>query len=438
MKYPGVRARWSGRLGWTFRAVVDVRGARKVGPQRLTQEDASQDYRRMRVEGDSMPINILTLDEALARVAFEARERGVPEPTVVKHYECHGRYLLRFWRPTTRLTQLTRSEVMWFVREARAAGRSPNTLIGKDLPLLAKCFEAAGLKSIVAEVREELRQTLKRIPAEMTYLEPEELADVLLRMREGVWRRVELRCPGCRHTWVGDVEDRAGDLRQHCPRKACGRRFTVRSRRRGRVAVFRSREVDADLVELLTLTGVRSGELGRVRIADFDPKRMRIRVVSKDRGHPRHIDVVGRLEAIVGRLVDAARERAGWGEGAERALLVPDSMNHITNICRRWKVRLGEPRLSGRTLRHSFVTGLLYSGAASAQAKGLAGHRHLSTTDRYTHEISRHRAELMERWQRRLGLDPHPNPDPDRDGDRDGPEERPPAGERDGEREAGG
>ena len=94
-------------------------------------------------------------------------------------------------------------------------------------------------------------------------------------------------------------------------------------------------------------------------------------------------------------------ERRAGGD-VPSTVLLPDSMNRITNLCRRWKERLGDQRLSGRTLRHSFVTGLLYSGAAPVEAKGLAGHRNLSTTDRYTYEISKRRAGVLENWQKHL------------------------------------
>ena len=53
-------------------------------------------------------------------------------------------------------------------------------------------------------------------------------------------------------------------------------------------------------------------------------------------------------------------------------------------------------------MRHTFVTGLLYSGAEAVEAMGAAGQRYLSTTSRYTHEVTHKRASVVRGWAKAL------------------------------------
>jgi len=466
-RYPGVRVRWSERsAAWTFRAVATIAGHRQYGPARASAELASDDYRALREGGRALPEHVATLQEAVDAVLADARARGVPDYTISHYYRSHCRYLLRLFDPAARVAELAASDVLWFVRTARERGRHPNTLLGKDLPLLGKLLEAAGCPNIVPDVRQQLRATLRRVPPRMAYYTPEELRDLLARMRGAVLRRQAVHCRSCRREVVLELEDKppadtsevpAGPLitrgtgaddsaaaadctsqaprsrtlepevetghpgtdgaakdsaddstaavtaavtarqARRCPR--CRVRLEVAASRRGRVLELPGRERDADLVELLALTGIRAGELGRVRLGDFDDQRRQVLLVSKDRGHPRALEVVGRLRPILDRLRADAIARDGAGDAV---LIFPNSMARLSDLFARWKRRLGDDRLCGRTLRHSFVTGLHYSGAQPVEVRGLAGHRHLSTTDRYTHEISPRRVQVLEAWQDRL------------------------------------
>lgn len=383
--------------------MVTVDGRRIAGPGRLTQEEAAADYHRMRAAIPQATMQVLTLGEALERCVLQAEERGASPMTVQQSYRCHANYLLDWFVPGVAVTQIDADAVKAFIRAAREAGRSPNTLLSKDLPLLGRALEVGGGSNCIPEVRTELRQTLKRVPPQMVFLEPEELRDILSRMRDGVWRRVPWSCTACGETGSSIVEDRtiAGERATRCTK--CRKRVILRNVADGRVHPIPGRHADADLVQLLALTGVRAGELGRIRARDCDMKRRTIRVVSKDRGHPRNLELVDALVPIVERLIAAARQR----DDTPDAILVPDSMNTVNRTCRRWQTRLEEPRLHGRALRHSFATGLHYSGAAPVEVKGLAGHRNMSTTDRYTHEITRRRAAVAGAWaQHLLGREP--------------------------------
>lgn len=400
IRYPGVRARWSNILGWTFRASNSFAGHRRVGLARTTQEEASDDYRRCRDGGAALPVQAYTLGEAVDRVIRDAHDRGVPARTLMLAYRGHARYLERFWRDDTRMKDIGRSKILWFIRSARMADRSPNTLIQKDLPLLSRCFAVSGLPDPIPDIRYELRQTLKFVPPQMSYFEAHEIREILRRMRTSTFVRVRTDCRSCRQECAFVLEEGRRPGSRACPH--CQRRQKISPSRSGEVVAFAARAREADLVELLALTGVRAGELGRIRLCDIDTRRQRIGVISKDRGHPRYLEIIQALRPIVLRLARAARLRAGEDAPDDEVLLVPNGMGTINNLCRRWKERLGEPRLNGRTLRHSFVTGLLYAGAGAAEAKALAGHRSLSTTDRYIHEISRTRVAVLDAWSRRL------------------------------------
>lgn len=408
IRHVGVRARWSARHGWTFRAVIGFEGRRVVGPARATQDEAAEDYRRLRAGAPAVPMSMPTLDEALERVVRDARERGAGAGTMRWGYEYTADYLREWFRGDARVAEIDADAIKRFVRLAREDGRHPNTLLAKDLPMLARVFRVSALDDPIPAVRAELRQTLKRIPPSMSFFTPDELREILRRMRDAVWRVVDLSCDGCDHVTSAIVEDRPGPQNRRCD--ACRRTVPVRELAAGRELSIPGRQTDADLVMLLALTGIRTGELGRITLADVDLKRRQIAVVSKDRGHPRRIEIIDDLVPIVDRLCAAARERSDRTTTA----LVPGSMNLVCRLARRWKARLEEPRLNGRTLRHTFVTGLLYSGAVAAEAKGLAGHRNLSTTDRYTHEISRRRVDVLQAWSRRLrdGDDAPPNGTP--------------------------
>jgi integrase len=188
--------------------------------------------------------------------------------------------------------------------------------------------------------------------------------------------------------------------------------------------VLPARQADADLVEFLASTGVRSGELGRVRLADVDIERGIVHVATpKDRGNPRDLVVAPSLAPVVQRLVQRAEALAGEGANPGR-LLVPAVESWLGNIGRRWQVRLRDRRLSGRALRHTFVTGLLVSGVNPNDARDLAGHKSLKTTDRYTHLVSGRRENAAKKWSEHLAQlrsQPTPPPPVDDDGDPEDP-----------------
>ena len=332
--------------------MLRVDGKQVVGPRRDTQEEAYEDRRKLGSTKANLPVQILTLGEAVDTVKAAARSRGLPETTITKTFTAHANYLLTFWRPDTPLTRIDATEIAWFITESQRSTdeegkpkrpRSPNTLRQKDLPLLRRCFEAAGLTMPHVDAP-------KLRPPELHYLDMDDVARIIARMR------------------MESITDK-----------------------HGKTIDAHARQRHADLLQLVAQTGVRPGELGRVTGGDIDLERRRIRVAEpKDRSNPRYLEITPALVPIVERLLPESPD----------ALLVPGGMNTISNICRHWKRRLGEPRLSARLLRHSFCTAQLAAGAPLNQVQSLMGHRSVRSTDRYAHAIDKGRAEAAERLDR--------------------------------------
>ena len=343
-RFPGISAVW-GEKQWKWRALMRTNGKQIVGPRRATQEAAYEDRRKMGAADRTLPEQILTVGEAIEAVITAAKARGLPQDTLNKTFRAHGTYLLSFWRPETPLTRIDATEIEWFITESQRdvdeeghakRARSPNTLRQKDLPLLRRCFEIAGLPI------PSIRAPKLRTP-ELQYFEMTELAALLNRIR---------------HETFTD--------------------------KHGTPLKLEARQRHADLLQLVAQTGVRPGELGRINGADIDLKRGRIRVREpKDRSNPRFLEITPGLRPIASRLKPELDE----------ALVVPGGMNTISNICRHWKRRLDEPRLSGRILRHSFCTAQLAAGAPLNQVQSLMGHRSVRSTDRYAHAIDKGRAK---------------------------------------------
>lgn len=385
----GIEMRWQGGQ-WVFRARMESAGRVIVGAWHDDQVRAVEDRAAIALKRDLLPDRVLTFGDALARVIRDAQDRGLPEATVRKHYQCHVRYLQRWWRPEVRMVQLTAAELRWFVREALEQGRSPNTLLQKDLPILEQAFGLAGLSSPVGEVRTAMRSQLKFRPPRMQFWTPTEVVALIDRMRrEDLWHPKP--CEACAELDDGEATG--------C--QVCGGWRTVDDRERP-PRQLPGREADADLVEFLASTGVRAGELGRVRIEHVDLERRSVHVATpKDRGNPRDLVVPASLRPVVERLVRRAQDLVAAGRNPDR-LLVPGAMVWLANLGRRWKERLRDPRINGRAFRHTFVTGTLAAGVHPNDARDLAGHKSLKTTDRYVHVISGRRESAAQQWAEHL------------------------------------
>lgn len=149
---------------------------------------------------------------------------------------------------------------------------------------------------------------------------------------------------------------------------------------------------DRALLELMYATGMRVGEVTRIRLRDIDWSQSLIATVGKG-GKPRLV-LFGRAakEALVDYLhhsrpllqARSVPDEEGWlflnykgGRLSERS---------VHRIVRRYASRLGAGFTpSPHTLRHSFATHLLDNGADLRSVQELLGHSKLTTTQVYTH-----------------------------------------------------
>jgi integrase/recombinase XerC len=140
---------------------------------------------------------------------------------------------------------------------------------------------------------------------------------------------------------------------------------------------------DAAILELLYASGLRVSELVGLDLRDVDLTEMTVRVLGK-----------GRKERIVPFGEAAARALRDHliGRGAAAGAVFLNrrggrlTVRSVhTNVRRQARAAGIGRRVSPHTLRHTFATHLLDSGADLRMIQELLGHSRLSTTQRYTH-----------------------------------------------------
>jgi integrase/recombinase XerC len=140
---------------------------------------------------------------------------------------------------------------------------------------------------------------------------------------------------------------------------------------------------DVAIMELLYASGLRVSELVGLDLRDLDLADSTVRVVGK-----------GRKERIVpfGAAAERALREHLAGRGPEAGAVFLNrrggrlTVRSVHSIVRRQARTAGiVRRVSPHTLRHTFATHLLDSGADLRMIQELLGHAGLSTTQRYTH-----------------------------------------------------
>ena len=142
---------------------------------------------------------------------------------------------------------------------------------------------------------------------------------------------------------------------------------------------------DRAVLETLYSTGIRAAELIGMNRDDIDISDGLVRIRGK--GKKERIVPIGHraLDAINAYLVGKR------GHFDDHALFTGPSGKRLTartvqRILENYRKKLGlAQKVSPHTLRHSFATHLLESGADLRAIQELLGHASLSTTERYTH-----------------------------------------------------
>jgi site-specific recombinase XerD len=130
-------------------------------------------------------------------------------------------------------------------------------------------------------------------------------------------------------------------------------------------------------------TGLRISEVTSLCLVDVDSKRMLIRIQKGKGRRDRFVMLSPNLLHLL---------RGYWKVVRPRYWLFPGrpdrhiSAAMIQRVCRQARVTSGlTKQVTPRSLRHSFATHLLESGANVRTIQILLGHRSLQTTARYTH-----------------------------------------------------
>lgn len=178
---------------------------------------------------------------------------------------------------------------------------------------------------------------------------------------------------------------------------------------------------DVALLEVLCGTGLRSTEICRLRVADLDTARGRLRVRGK--GSHRHSTRERVLDLPAPRLraalADYLNARQPDLDEPLFASARGGELQHagVDQIVERYRERAGVGRLSPRDLRHGFASALVARGADPLTVQTLMGHQSLKTTLR--HYVALDEAELRDVWLRTNPLSRLPTHREGGDGRRD-------------------
>ncbi|MFH1279511.1 MAG: tyrosine recombinase XerC [Candidatus Eisenbacteria bacterium] len=164
--------------------------------------------------------------------------------------------------------------------------------------------------------------------------------------------------------------------------------------------LFASR--DLAIIELIYGAGLRLAEAQTLSLGDLDLDNREVKVVGK--GNRERIVPLGR-EAVrsIRTYLDLRHVTDPWRAGAGRRspLFLNRTGGRLSarGIQRRVGryLRLVGEGLTVHSLRHSFATHLLDGGADLRAVQELLGHRHLSSTQRYTHTTAQRLRRVYER-----------------------------------------
>ena len=146
---------------------------------------------------------------------------------------------------------------------------------------------------------------------------------------------------------------------------------------------------DKAMLELLYATGMRVSELVALNLRDLNQESESVRCVGKG-GRERILPINGSATTALEEYLDIARTQLARGAAQKPdALFLNHRGKRLTRqgfwlILKGYAEALGLDDLTPHTLRHSFATHMLNSGADIRSVQALLGHASLSTTQIYT------------------------------------------------------
>jgi site-specific recombinase XerD len=189
---------------------------------------------------------------------------------------------------------------------------------------------------------------------------------------------------------------------------------------RAMLAQVRAVPEDYDLVVVALYSGLRRGELSRLRLRDIDLSAGVMWVDGKRRKEAVPIDdvIMDNVRGLIDRspgpwLLPEARADRGPKKPPKRELTPEEDAERarartVANCFRRWARRIGDRRFHPHTMRHSIATELARADADLPEIGRVLRHRDPKTTMKYVHLVG---ADAR-RAKKRLNLlpDDHPRP----------------------------
>jgi len=147
-------------------------------------------------------------------------------------------------------------------------------------------------------------------------------------------------------------------------------------------------------LKLIVLTalhsGMRKGEILRLRKADVDFQAGFVNVEQSKSGHGRRIPLNATLrEALLGAV----------GQSSSEYMFGGDNGQPVVNLKTGWQAALKRAGIEGvtfHTCRHTFGTRLVMKGVDLVTVAELMGHRTLKMTQRYSHPTPEHKRRAVE------------------------------------------
>lgn len=147
-------------------------------------------------------------------------------------------------------------------------------------------------------------------------------------------------------------------------------------------------------IEIMTLTGVRVGELTKIKAIDIDHGARKINVLGKG-NRERRVFFPDQVTAIrIRRYSEHAKRR--FGSTIEEPLLRNGlgrsaTEQYLRRVIRAYATAMKvERRVTPHMLRHTAATQLLEAGVDIRLVQKLLGHASITTTEVYTHVADRH------------------------------------------------
>jgi integrase/recombinase XerC len=156
---------------------------------------------------------------------------------------------------------------------------------------------------------------------------------------------------------------------------------------------------DRAALELLYSAGLRNAELVGLAVGDLDLREGLVRVLGK--GRRERLAVVGSHAAKAIQDYLPVRAAKAKPKAKDRLFLnhfgTPLTSRSLCRMLERYLVRADLPTgTTPHSLRHTFATHLLEGGASIREVQDLLGHKHLSSTQIYTHLSPEHLRKVYE------------------------------------------